>query len=167
MLIREEQPGDIPAIHRLNTAAFPTEAEANLVDTLRDQHALTLSLVAEEAGEILGHIAFSPMTTATPSGLKLIGLAPMAVTPERQNQGIGTALVREGIQRCTQLGIDAIIVLGHPEYYPRFGFRPAAEFSIRSEYDVPEAVFMALELKPGTLAGVEGGVRYHPAFQEV
>ena len=167
MQSREEQPGDIPAIHRLNAAAFPTEAEADLVDALREQNALTLSLVAEENGEILGHIAFSPMTTASPSNLKLIGLAPMAVVPERQNRGIGSALIREGIERCKQRGVDAIIVLGHPEYYPRFGFIPAARFNLRSEYGVPEEAFMALELKPGVLAGVAGEVRYHVAFQEL
>ncbi len=96
--------------------------------------------------------------------LEAMGLGPMAVMPDHQRQGIGSALVRAGIEHCKQLGCDAVVVLGHPEYYPRFGFTPASRFGIKSEYDVPEDVFMALELRPGTLKGRSGTMAYHPAF---
>jgi putative acetyltransferase len=167
MLIREELPGDIAAIHRINTAAFDTETEANLVDALREQKAVVVSLVAEEQGELVGHILFSPVTLSPDSSIKVAGLAPMAVLPARQNRGIGSALVREGIARCRQLGHEAIVVLGHPHYYPRFGFVPSVKYGIRSEYDVPEEVFMVLELKPEALKDVTGVVRFHPAFAMV
>ena len=91
----------------------------------------------------------------------------MAVRPERQRQGIGSKLVREGLRACKQEGVQAVVVLGHPEYYPRFGFRPAETFGLRSEYDVPSEVFMALELKRGALEDVEGVVTYHAAFGSV
>ena len=97
-----------------------------------------------------------------------MGLAPMAVAPARQRQGVGSALARAGIAACRDLGFGAVIVLGHPEYYPRFGFVPASRFGLRSEYDVPDDVFMAMELKPGALHGRgPGTIRYHPAFGNV
>jgi putative acetyltransferase len=96
-----------------------------------------------------------------------MGLAPMAVLPARQRQGIGSALVRDGLGRCRELGYEAVVVLGHPGYYPRFGFVPASRFGIGCEYDVPAEVFMALELVPGALRGKPGTIRYHPAFAEL
>lgn len=167
MMLREERSEDIAAIHRVNAAAFATEAEANLVDALREQGAVLLSLVAEVQGEVVGHILFSPVTLASSSRLKLAGLAPMAVLPRWQNRGIGSALVREGIERCRQLDVDAIVVLGHPEYYPRFGFVPTVKYHIRSEYDVPDEVFMLQELKTGRLPAKGGVIRFHPAFSAV
>jgi putative acetyltransferase len=96
-----------------------------------------------------------------------MGLAPMAVRPERQRQGIGSALVRDGIARCRERQYDAVVVLGHAEYYPRFGFTPSVQFGITSEYDVPDDVFMVAELRPGGLAGRTGTIRYHAAFEQV
>lgn len=96
-----------------------------------------------------------------------MGLAPMAVMPAAQRRGIGSALIRSGLERCAQLGYSAVVVLGHPEYYPRFGFVPASRFGIGCEYEVPDEVFMALELEPGALTGMSGTIRYHPAFAEV
>ena len=93
-----------------------------------------------------------------------MGLAPMAVLPGRQRQGIGSELVRAGLDECRRLGFGAIVVLGHAEYYPRFGFVPASKFGLKSEYDVPDDVFMALELIPGALRGRAGTIRYHPTF---
>ena len=164
--IREERPFDHAAIHAVNTAAFDTPAEADLVDTLRTRAVPYVSLVAELDGEIAGHILFTPVTLTDPPGL-VMGLAPLAVRPDRQRQGVGAALVREGLTRLRQLGAIAVVVLGHPDYYPRFGFEAASRFGIRSEYDVPEDAFMLIELVPGSLDGVHGTARYHPAFAAV
>ena len=96
-----------------------------------------------------------------------MGLAPMAVLPARQRGGIGSALVRAGLDACRQLGCTAVVVLGHPAYYPRFGFQPASRFALGCEYDVPDEAFMALEVEPGSLVGKAGTIRYHRAFAEV
>jgi putative acetyltransferase len=93
-----------------------------------------------------------------------MGLAPLAVTPARQRSGVGSALVRSGLEECARRGFGAVIVLGHASYYPRFGFVPASRFGIRGEYNVPDDVFMATELVPGFLAGKSGTIRYHPEF---
>lgn len=164
MIIREERQGDIERIREVNLAAFETSAEADLVDALRRQAMPLISLVAEDDGNIVGHILFSPVTLAGPQGVdpSLMGLAPMAVVPGRQREGVGSALVREGLGRCRQLDVGAVVVLGHPEYYPRFGFVPAARLSLRSEYDVPEEAFMVCELRDGALKGLSGTIRYHP-----
>jgi len=169
MLIRAETPADAPAIHRLNELAFEQPAEADLVDALRLAARPFLSLVAaEEEGEIVGHICFTPVTVGdSQSSLSVAGLAPMAVLPGYQNQGIGSRLVETGLDECRRAGFTLAVVLGHPEYYPRFGFRPASAFGLRSEYDVPDPVFMALELFPGAAEGVSGLVRYHEAFAGV
>jgi putative acetyltransferase len=151
----------------VNLTAFKTSAEANLVDLLRQQAQPNVSLVADDRGVIVGHILFTPVTLTDRPELRIIGLAPMAVVPAGQRQGIGSALVREGLDRCRQLGFGAVVVLGHVEYYPRFGFSPAARFGLSCEYDVPEDVFMALELAPGFLTGKAGTIRYHPAFSSV
>jgi putative acetyltransferase len=167
MLIRSEQSKDHVAVRRLNTESFETTAEANLVDALREQAAPLISLVAEDAGEIVGHILFSPVSLPGYPGLNVMGLAPMAVAQTRQRQGIGSALVRVGLDECKRLGAGAVVVLGHPEYYPRFGFTRSTHFGIGCEYEVPEEVFMAIELEPGYLRGKSGRIRYHPAFGSV
>ena len=164
MHIRPERAGDIRGIRAVNLAAFQTSTEADLVDVLRDRAHPCLSLVADEDGVILGHILFSPVTLSAHSELTLMGLAPMAVVPARQRQGIGSALVREGLAVCTGLGVDAVVVLGHAEYYPRFGFTPASRFGLSCEYDVADEIFMAVELEDGVLRGKSGSVSYHPAF---
>ncbi len=162
--IRLETEADHRAVHSVNEAAFPSPAEANLVDALRSSGAVVLSLVAEAEGRIVGHILFSPMSLSEPATAKVVGLAPMAVLPSYQRQGIGSALVREGLLRCREAGYGAVVVLGHPEFYPRFGFIPAARFGLRSEYDVPDDVFMVTELIPGALAQASGLIRYDRAF---
>ena len=167
MLVRAEKANDRDAVYAVNVSAFETSAEAELVDVLRAQAQPIVSLVAEESGEVVGHIMFSPVTLSGHPHLKVMGLAPMAVTRDHQRKGIGSALVRAGLVQCKQLGIAAIVVLGHPEYYPRFGFVPASRFGIDSEYDVPEDVFMAIELQPNALSGKTGRVKYHTAFGDL
>lgn len=167
MHIRAEREEDRAAVRAVNRSAFETATEANLVDALRAQAQPLVSLVAEQDGSIVGHILFSPVTLSGHSELWIMGLAPMAVVPEQQRQGIGSALVRAGLDECKRLGAGAVVVLGHAEYYPRLGFLPAARFGIRCEYDVPEEVFMALEIKPGFLQGVSGTISYHAAFGSV
>jgi putative acetyltransferase len=167
MLIRPEEHHDRAAVHAVNVAAFETSVEAGLVDALRQQATPLVSLVAEHNGAIVGHILFSPVSLSGHPSLRIMGLAPMAVAPANQRTGIGSALIRAGLEQCTQLGAGAVVVLGHPAYYPRFGFLSSARFSIGCEYDVPEDVFMVAELQPGFLHGASGTIQYHAAFGSV
>jgi putative acetyltransferase len=162
MIIRSEQQGDEAGIRDVNLKAFATDAEANLVDALRQAGIELISLVAEENAKLVGHILFSPVDIDGYQGA--MALAPMAVLPDRQNKGIGTQLVEAGLKACKAAGYNAVIVLGHPGYYPRFGFQPALNSGITSEYDVPSEVFMVKELHKDALKGVTGTVVYHPAF---
>jgi len=164
MRVRAERPADVDAVRELNRAAFEGADEARIVDALRGAVAPLVSLVADEAGTVVGHILFSPVTLASAPHLPLMGLAPMAVVPARQRKGVGSALVRSGLDACRGLGVAGVVVLGHAAYYPRFGFVPASRFGLGCEYDVPDDVFMAVELVEGALAGHAGTVRYHPAF---
>jgi|SRR5436190_15235941 len=165
LTIRHERNVDADAIRAVTAAAFPTQAEAALVDALRRQHAAVVSLVAEDGGQVVGHVLFSPVTLDG-SDQGMLGLAPMAVSPARQRQGIGSELVRAGLDATRICGAAGVVVVGHPAFYPRFGFVPALRFGLRCEYDVPDDVFMALELIPGMLH--RGGVvRYHRAFADL
>jgi putative acetyltransferase len=167
MLIRAEEKRDWAAVHAVNLSAFEAPTEANLVDLLRGQAQPLVSLIAEDKATIVGHIMFSPVSLSGHPALKIMGLAPMAVAPEHQRKGIGSALVRAGLDQCKQLGFGAVVVLGHSSYYPRFGFSSSARFGISCEYDVPEDVFMVVELQPGFLNGASGKVKYHAAFSDV
>ncbi len=165
--VRPETDADKAAVFGINAAAFPTDAEARLVNSLRMSPDSIVSLVAVDNDEVVGHIMFSGVTLEPFDELQLMGLAPMAVTPVLQRGGIGTGLVNAGLQRCRELGVGAVAVLGHPEYYPRFGFRPSTQWGIKSEYDVPEDVFMLLELSAGYLQQYQGIIRYNAAFADV
>ena len=167
MLIRAEEQRDWAAVRAVNLSAFETVDEANLVDALREQARPLVSLIAEADGAIVGHIMFSPVSLPGHAALKIMGLAPMAVAPEHQSKGIGSALVRAGLYQCKQLGFGAVVVLGHPTYYPRFGFSPSVRFGIGCEYEVPEEVFMVMELQGGFLRGASGKVKYHAAFSKL
>jgi putative acetyltransferase len=166
--VREERPGEEAAIRRVNVAAFATTAEADLVDRLRAGGRLEISLVAVVGTAIVGHIAFSAVTVEpeTP-GLRGTGLGPMAVIPDRQGQGIGSRLVRAGLDLCRKRGVDFVVVLGHARYYPRFGFVPADRLGLRCIWEVPEGIFMAMELRGGALRRASGTARYQPEFNDV
>ena len=166
--IYPETQADLVAIYQVNRLAFERENEAQLVDKIRDNEAVILSLVAELDGQIVGHILFSPVTiTAADFQWQAVGLGPLAVLPEFQNQGIGSALIHAGLDELKKIGHVVVIVLGYPDYYPRFGFKPSRPFGIQWEIDVPDEVFMVAGLNPGALNGRQGIVRYHPAFKDV
>jgi putative acetyltransferase len=166
--IRPETAADIQAIRQVNLAAFPGPEEAGLVDKLRSSNSILFSFVALMGQEIIGHILFSPVTLE-PAGhaVKGAGLAPVAVLPDWQNQGAGSLLIRHGIEQCRKADYDYIALLGHPGYYPRFGFVPSVKYNIRCEYDAPVEAFMILELKAGALSGHSGTIKYLPEFNGV
>lgn len=167
MFIRLEQEQDWTAVHAVNVAAFGRPNEADLVRAVRVECRPIVSLVAEEDGEIVGHIMFSPIRFSGHADAMIMGLGPLAVSPAYQRQGIGSALAIDGLERCRELGTGAVIVLGHPSYYPRFGFKPSTCFGIRPSFDVPEEVFMVVELLPGYLDNRSGVAHYHPVFDGV
>ncbi len=167
MQIRAENPDDVFAVRHVNEAAFGQADEADLVDRLRKSAMSYIALVAVDGGTVIGHIAFSPITMDPPqANLSALGLAPMSVLPDRQRNGVGSALVREGLAACREAGADAVFVLGHPEYYPKFGFEPAAARGIGNEYGAPPEAFMVLELTPGALECVTGTALYDPALAD-
>ena len=168
MKIREEELADTEAIWNINADAFETEAEANLVNVLRDSGCTFISLVGEVDNKAVGHILFTPVElTGNSNKLKIIGLAPMAVLQQYQNKGIGSNLVKTGIELCKSKGYDAVVVLGHPGYYPNFGFVPSVTYGIKSEYEVPDEAFMMLELVPNSLKNHQGIIKYHELFNSV
>ena len=152
--VRAENPRDVEDIRGVNELAFETPAEARLVDRLRERGKLLLSLVAEDYGRIMGHIALSRVDVASRPDVFGVGLGPMAVVPTSQNQGVGSQLVRDGLSQSAALGARFAVVLGHPGFYPRFGFLPASRFRLSCSWPVPDEVFMAVELVAGALAGV-------------
>jgi putative acetyltransferase len=154
---------ELLAIRAVNEAAFGRRDEADLVDNLRTGAAVLASLVAEIEGRIVGHILFSRMwIESSSSSLEAVALAPLAVLPERQRQGIGGELIRHGLDLLRHRSEKIVIVLGHPDYYPRFGFSTEKARSLESPF--PREAFMAMELSPSALDGVCGTVRYPAAF---
>jgi putative acetyltransferase len=162
--IRPEEASDAVAIRRVLEAAFPTAVEARLVDLLRAGGHLWVSLVAEVDGQIVGHVGFSPIQVDGDAGDGSgVGLAPLAVLPAYERQGIGSRLIREGLAACDRAGYGFVVVLGSPEFYPRFGFTRADQRGLGNEYGADEA-FMVLELRDGTIPRYGGMVRYSPEF---
>jgi putative acetyltransferase len=163
-ILRPEAPGDSAGVREVNTAAFGGSSEADLVDALRAGGLSVVSLVAVDEETIVGHILFSRLRIESePHGVDAVALAPLAVRPALQRQGIGSSLVREGLKRCRQAGESIVVVVGHPGFYPRFGFSHARAARLESKYAGES--FMALELKPSALAGVSGAVVYPPPFE--
>ena len=161
--IRPEQPDDRSAVRRVYVAAFPTAAEADLVDRLRANGKAAVSLVAQNAGEIVGHILFTAVTFDPPAAVIAFGLAPMAVLPGHEKHAVGRRLVQNGLAECHARGACVVVVLGEPDYYRRFGFERASRHALRNEFGAEDA-FMVFMLDatghppPGTL------VKYAPEF---
>lgn len=161
--IRREQSGDEAPIAHVNDAAFGGSVEARIVDAARRAGHAAISLVAVDGSRITGHILFTPIVLDPPAApLRMLGLGPMAVLPEFQRHGIGSRLAEAGLRECAQAGCQAVVVIGHPEFYPRFGFRPAGAYGLRNEFGVDGDAFMVLELVPGALSDQRGLVRYVP-----
>jgi putative acetyltransferase len=166
--IREETPEDFEAVRRVNELAFGRTQEGALVEALRAVASPYVSLVAEDGGRIVGHIFFSPVRVESDYAAQdALALGPMAVLPESQGRGVGSRLVLEGLEECRKRGHEVVFVLGHAEYYPRFGFGPTKARGITCEFPVPEEVFMFRELREGALAARGGVVKYHPEFGKV
>jgi putative acetyltransferase len=164
VVIRPEADHDQSAIRSVHQMAFEGHAEANLVDALRDDGFAEISIVAEMDGEIVGHILFSPVAIVTKAGtVEALSLAPTAVMPMFQRKGIGTRLVEAGLNVCRERGHRVVVVLGHPEFYPRFGFSAELARPLESPFGGGEA-WMALELVPGALEGIEGPVEFPQPF---
>ena len=167
--VRPETPADFPAVRELHGLAFPDEDVAGLVEALRETAGYDprLSLVAGVDGGVVGHVMFTSVTIETPGGeVPAVTLAPLGVTPDWQNRGIGSRLSREGIEACRQLGHRIVTVIGHPTYYPRFGFLRASELGIAMTHGRLDSAKMILALAPGALDGVQGLVRYPSVFDE-
>ena len=168
--VKQETDKDYRGITEVNDLAFGQKNEGRLILRLRKTKKFIpeLSLVAEIEDRIVGHILFYPIEIKSDDQVfPSLALAPMAVLPEYQKQGIGSRLVEEGLKKARKLGSKSVIVLGHAAYYPRFGFEPAGKWGIRPPFEVPDAVFMALELVRDGLKDIQGTVEYPPEFNEV
>jgi putative acetyltransferase len=166
--IRPERPEDASRVRQVNELAFGQPMEADLVERLRQAGTDSLSLVAEDDA-VVGHILFTSVVVES-AGRRVLGmgLAPMAVLPDRQRQGVGSQLVRRGLHILRERGCPFVVVVGHPEYYPRFGFEPASTHGLASQWEgVPDAAFMVLVLDVHSMAGVSGVAKYREEFNEV
>lgn len=166
--IRPELPTDETAVYTINASAFRTPAEAELVNTLRRRQAVLLSLVADLDGALVGHVLFTPGMIVGENGrFPAAALGPVAVLPAHQRHGIGARLIRAGLESLRRAGHARAFVLGHPAYYPRFGFTPAANYNIICAFDVPPEAFMVMPLHPHALDNITGTAHYLPEFATV
>lgn len=172
--IRQEQIKDYEAVHKVVELAFRDMEDSDhnepfLVDQLRQTDAFIpeLSLVAEVDEEIIGHILMTKVEIVSENkSVTSLGLAPVSVLPEYQNRGIGSALIREAHKRATELGYGSVVLLGHKDYYPRFGYKQAIDSGIEFPFDVPHEYCMAIELRPESLKDVQGMIQYAKPFTE-
>ena len=171
ILLRPEEANDIETIFDLNSQAFGRNNEAKVVNLLRCKKTFipALSIVAIKENQLVGHILFTLVEIVDKQAKKYqsLALAPVAVHPDFQNQGIGTQMIKYGLNQAQQLGFKSVIVLGHAPYYPRFGFLPASRWNISAPFEVPSYNFMAMELNPGDLDGVSGIVDFPREFSIV
>lgn len=161
--IRPERQEDAPAVRRVLEAAFPTAAEADLVDALRAGGKAVIALVAEDEEGILGYILFTPLSLEPLAGTVGLGLGPLAVLPEHEKHGVGRRLVQNGLAACHRWGAGFVAVLGDPEYYGRFGFEPATRYGLRDAFGGGEH-FMVFELRKHGLPPRDTLIRYAPEF---
>ncbi|MEW6323455.1 MAG: N-acetyltransferase [Acidobacteriota bacterium] len=162
--IRDERPWDADAVRDVNCQAFGQDQEGRIVDALRAHGGVLVSLVAVADGMVVGHIMFSPLTVGAVAGA---ALGPMAVRPDHQHRGIGSRLVEQGIERLRRDGCPFIVVIGHPEFYPRFGFEPAGAMGLQCEWEVPADAFMVAVLNPEVRGALAGVATYRPEFSTV
>ncbi len=172
IIIRKERTSDHQAVNDITRLAFEQDAEATLIDRLRsNEHAFIpdLSLVAAIGPDVIGHMLFTKIYIVDDNQREFtsLALAPVSVAPAFQNRGVGSMLIKHGLEVATQLGYTSVIVLGHEHYYPRFGFYPAKKWGINPPFDVPENAFMAMELVEDGLTDVSGTVHYPPEFEEL
>lgn len=166
MLIRVEIPVDIPAIDNLLRQAFPTGTEADLVGHLREEGLLTLGMVAiSDEGQLIGYIGFTPVDIDG-KDCQWVGLAPLAVAPDFQNQGIGRQLINEGLDSLNEFGYGAVVVLGEPEYYQKSGFIPAKSQGLHCKWPDTEEAFQLYALENGNVDDIHGLVNYSPLFDQ-
>jgi len=166
--IREEGPEDYIVIKETNDLAFGQEQESKIIDSLRKNCDNLLSFVAVDNGKVVGHIMFSPVIIdGSENPIQGMGLGPMAVLPEYQRRGIGSVLVKEGISILKDRNCLFIILVGHPEYYHRFGFKKASLYNIKCQWEVPEEAFMILVLNESAMSGVSGTAKYRDEFNEL
>jgi putative acetyltransferase len=164
--IRPATRSDLPALCEVNRRAFAGPIEARIVELLHERNKATVSLAAIAEGEIVGHVLFSKVELEPPQlNVSLVGLAPVAVLPEFQRRDIGSRLIREGLRLCGDAGFSAVVVLGEPAYYSRFGFERAIDRGITNEYHANEH-FMVLELQAGALQNLRCLTKYQPEFAE-
>lgn len=169
IIIRSERPGDEKAIGKVNDLAFGQPNEGKLIEALRRKKEFvgSLSLVAEYKGEVIGHILFFPVNIRMEKGMRrLLSLAPLSVAPKYQGKGVGGKLILRGLKEARLQGFKSVVVLGHPDYYPRFGFTKATEWGIYCPFRAPDDTFMAIELTEGALDGVRGTVIFPPEYNE-
>lgn len=163
LTLRRERPEDIPGIRSVVSEAFGRSGEARLVDALRTAGALSLSAVADLGDRLAGHVGFSPITIG--GAHQALALAPVAVAPKYQRQGIAAALIRWSLAECQKLQCHIVVVLGEPAYYRRFGFTSASAYGISCPFPVPDESYMVLELQPRAARDVQGVVKYRPEFE--
>jgi putative acetyltransferase len=170
IIVRPETSEDYDAVRLVNLAAFDTSVEADLVDAMREEpeYVPELSLIAELDGQIVGHALFSEVTVEQESSeVKALSLGPIAVLPDHQSQGIGSAMMHEGHKRGRAMGYPFVVLIGHPWYYPRFGYVPARQYGLVPLWDVSDEVFMVCELEPGSLENAAGKIRYPRPFRDL